>query len=91
MSKFKQGDRVVRKHGSSVNGIVKQVLPNPFYPEWLASPNYLVFWDGDNAPDVCTKKEIRLLKPPKTQRSLKEKLHKIFWRETEIFIANPQV
>jgi len=60
MSKYKKGDRVHLKNDSTKKGIVKNVLPNPFFPEWLSSPNYLVSWDGDTEPDVVTKKEIRL-------------------------------
>lgn len=45
-------------HGRLKTGVVKQVLPNPYFPEWLSSPNYLVLWTGETEPDVVTKKEI---------------------------------
>lgn len=58
--KIKKGDKVVvRKTGQS--GVVTSVLPNPYFPKWLCSPNYLVnIIDKDNTgPSVFTKKQLK--------------------------------
>lgn len=57
--KIKEGDKViVRKTGQS--GVVTGILPNPYFPKWLCSPNYLVSIDKDNTgPSVFTKKQLK--------------------------------
>lgn len=55
--KIKSGDAVtIKKTGKK--GIVVQSLPNPFFPDWLVSPNYLVLIDGCDEPNVFQKKEL---------------------------------
>lgn len=56
--KIKEGDKViVRKTGHT--GVVTGILPNPYFPKWLCSPNYLISIDGDNTgPSVFTKKQL---------------------------------
>lgn len=61
---MKTGDSIIVK-ATGEKGIVKSVLPNPFTPawlNWLIKPNYLVCVGDQKAPDVFTKKEIKLWK-----------------------------
>lgn len=58
--KLKENDRVLIK-STRLTGVVKKVLPNPYFPSWICSPNYLVMIDGDTFPSVLTKKQIRLI------------------------------
>lgn len=57
--KIKEGDKViVRETGQT--GVVTRLLPNPYFPKWLCSPNYLVNIDKDNTgPSVFTKKQLK--------------------------------
>lgn len=56
--KIKEGENVIiRKTGQA--GVVTRILPNPYFPKWLCSPNYLVNIDKDNTgPSVFTKKQL---------------------------------
>ena len=97
MCKIKKGDRVFLKKDPTKKGTVNRLLPHPFAPAWISPPNYLVFWDDNGIrpckiePDVLTKSQIKLLKPPNPPGSFREKLHKIFHSETELFNAIPQM
>ena len=72
--KLKSGDRVMchvtwynEKHVDYwLHGTIQNLLPNPFLPDWITHPNYLVLLDvpeKPNCPDVFTRKELKLIKP----------------------------
>lgn len=57
--KIKEGDNVIIKKTGQA-GVVTRILPNPYFPKWLCSPNYLVNIDKDNTgPSVFTKKQLK--------------------------------
>ena len=57
--KFKEGDKiVVRETGKT--GTIKRILPNPYFPEWLSSPNYMVDIDrNEDNPHIMAKKQLK--------------------------------
>jgi hypothetical protein len=40
-------------------GIVEKVLPNPYLPNWICLPNYLVRLDGEKQSDVFKQRELK--------------------------------
>lgn len=85
--KIEKGDRV-RCHITWFNGkhvdrwqdgTVEGILPNPFAPDWLVRPNYLVQLDEPerlNCPDVFERKDLKLIKGFHAGAGLIKKINK---------------
>ena len=59
MSNFEKRDKVKVKATSKI-GIVQRVLYNPYLPNWLSPPNYLVRINGEKSNRVFKKSELKL-------------------------------
>jgi len=55
--KYKTNDLVVIKK-TGIRGSISQILCNPYLPNWLSKPNYLVYVSGGFMPKVFKQNEI---------------------------------
>lgn len=55
--KYKTNDLVVIKK-TGKRGSISQILCNPYLPNWLSKPNYLVYVSGEFMPKVFKENEL---------------------------------